>query len=92
MPGLTASDLADFAERYAETPWAVYVQGIDRVLTSEIPDVPGGALGNRVLERETAIALAEQLVEDAASITALHGVTVEMTAYVLHHGIVWTVR
>lgn len=92
MSTLTASDLADLAERYAEIPWAVYAQGLDRVLTHEIPDVPEGSPGNCLLDRVSAIALAEQLEEDAAAVATLHGVTIELTAHVLHHGIVWTPR
>jgi len=86
---LTPDDLADFADRYLDLPWAVYLQGLDQVLTCPCLCLPADGCG-RAFDRESAVQLAQMVSRDATVGSALHGVqSVEITPHVLHHGIVW---
>lgn len=92
MAELTESDLADFAERFIDTPWAVYIQGVDQVLTCPCLCLPHQRCG-RPFTRESALQFAESIVRDAQIATAFHGVDpITVIPYVLHHGVVWTER
>ena len=92
MAELTPTDLANFADRYLETPWAVYVQGLDEVFTCVHTDRPPGHKCPQQLQRETALKFAAEVRESVAIVAHLHGISsaASLTPFVLHHGIVWS--
>lgn len=92
MPHLTEQDQAVLADRLIDIPWAVYLQGVDRIiycpcLCLQQPCVHGNAF-NMGAAHDFATTAGK-----TASVLGAGGVAeVEVTAYVLHYGVVWSYR
>lgn len=90
MARLTEQDQASLAERLIDIPWAVYLQGVDRIiycpcLCLQQPCIDAFNSGSadkfaRATGRTASVFDRGGLAE------------VEVTAYVLHYGVVWTYR
>lgn len=90
MPHLTEQDQAVLADRLIDIPWAVYLQGVDRIvycpclcLQQPCPDAFNTGSADKFARRSAR----------TASVFTPDGVEqVEVTAYVLHYGVVWSYR
>lgn len=91
MPDLTAEDVAILADRLIDIRWAVYLQGADRLVYCPclcLVQPCAQAFDNQGAHEFALTAGRTASVFDAAGMVD----EVTVTAYVMHHGIVWARR